>query len=604
VPFNPVVIAYVVSMKLKHNYDVDDALVKKVTASSGQKTNIFRQWYGKYGSLLIEIGVIGIISVALYLFMARQNPIGIGGDTFGNIAEFMRNKQGITPLNACDCLQNTSKELPNPIDVGIKSVISTISETPTDYINSYFVLFLLGAFIPSYLAIRRFTIAASWSPLLAFFGGISIAFSSFNLMHFFAGHFSHTLIFFLFLAGALGGLLVKQSWPRALTVGVVHGIGTLYNPYFGYFAGLMYLVIAAYYFFYRREEFRQVCTRLLVASVVAITVLVVVYGQHIQTIIGAHEQTTETRFNRSLATLGGVMPYMYVLPSSLHWMASEGYAQWVSRAIVITNVPESAVYLGAVNMILFALGVWFLWKKKFNAREIFWFRLTLFGAIAAFILSLPPFIPLGGERRIYWVNYYLHELLPMFRMYGRMGVVVLLFVTTGSVIVLSHWLRMLRTRGRVYLATAVCLGLIIDLTPTLPTLELERRPAVYDWLAAQPGEFAIYEIPEHIPHGEKDLFQLYKQLYYQTFHKKRVANRGITHVAWEQREFMDELKRQDVRFIIEHLPRYAEGPIPKEYKLFVHPKVAVENYGSPDRALPAWYQLVFVTKDVRVYKII
>jgi len=245
-----------------------------------------------------------------------------------------------------------------------------------------------------------------------------------------------------------------------------------------------------------------------------------------------------------------------------------------------------------------------MWKRKLNDQEVFWFRLTLFGATAAFALSLPPFIPLGGERRIYWLTYYLHQLLPMFRMYGRMGVMVLLFVTVGSVIALHYWLRIMENRARFIFAACICAALAFDLLPKLPMLDLEKQPAVYAWLAAQPGRFAIYEMPEYLPHGEKDQFRLYKQLYYQTFHKKRLANRGITRVAWSERDFAQELKRRDVRYVIQHTSWYTDGPIPKEYKRFVDPKVSAERYnaGTVDR-LPSWYRLMLTIEGSRVYEV-
>jgi hypothetical protein len=236
-----------------------------------------------------------------------------------------------------------------------------------------------------------------------------------------------------------------------------------------------------------------------------------------------------------------------------------------------------------------------------SVREAF-FLAAVF-ALFCFLFSLPPFVSLPGETKLYLPGYYLHSIFPMFRIYSRFGILVLVFTTAGAVIALRHLLQTYPKYSR-RLAISALLLVVVDLFPRLPTIDLAHYPKVYGWLKTHPGQFAVYELPEDHSMSGKDDFQHYKRNYFQMIHGKKVINRTIGKVDIYSREFYETLKTEGVKYLIQHESMYQEGPLPQEYKPYVTRNVAEEmfNEGIPE-TLPGWYSPLARIGTAVVYKL-
>lgn len=507
-------------------------------------------------------------------FCFSNLAITIGGDAFGLVAELAAR-------------ESSSVSIPNPIYNSLHTVLSSITSNPTYYINILFLLLILFPFLLVYFFIRQITSDSNNSILFSLIGALIISGSAFNLLHFFAGHYSFNLL------PVLGWLLAFFYWSSRYSViwiGLAYGVSVVYNPYFGYFGIFIYLFSIVYVFFYSRSQFKSFVLKLFLSWLVSAVIIIVSIYPALSFIIDAHNQPVGTAFNRSFESVWGVLPWMYFLPSPQHWLASDWYLDFYRAAMIGSNVPENAVYLGLFNLIFFPYGFYLFWKQRLSPTATFWYRYALGAAILCFLLSLPPFIPLPNGEKFYWLSGYLHSWFPMFRIYSRFGLFVLFFVTLGGMIGFYYFAKKTKI-----IAAITLILVLIDLTPRLPTLDISKYPPVYDWLRSQSGDFVIYEIPED---RGKDDFQFYKLLYYQTIHGKKLANRKIEILDYKV------LKENQVKYVIQHENLYQEGPIPLEYKDYVMPVVANEkfNQGIVEK-LPEWLVPVIKVGEAGVYQV-
>jgi len=159
-----------------------------------------------------------------------------------------------------------------------------------------------------------------------------------------------------------------------------------------------------------------------------------------------------------------------------------------------------------------------------------------------FAVSMPAFF-FVGPIRIYFPSHYLFKFFPMFRVYARAGIFVLLCVAVLAAYGLKFLLeaiansqlpgmvkKCLTTHGWLLLAVPI---LFENLNfPPFHLLDLSKTPEVYTWLAEQPGEITIVEYPRDMelgggctpnvsPEVRKDYCPSCS-LYFQTIHHKAI----------------------------------------------------------------------------------
>ncbi len=517
-----------------------------------------------------EYFIIFLFTTIAGYFCISNLAITIGGDAFGLVTELAVG-------------ESSSVNIPNPIYNSLHTLLSAVTTNPTYYINILFLLLILLPFVLVYFFIRQI----NNSILVSLIGALIISGSAFNLLHFFAGHYAFNLL------PVLCWLLAFFYWNNRYSIiwiGLAYGISVVYNPYFGYFGIFIYLFSIAFFSIYAKSQFKSFVLKLFFSWIISAVIIIVSIYPALAFIIDAHNQPVGTVFNRPFDSVWGVLPWMYLLPSPQHWLASDWYIDFYRTAMIGSNVPENAVYLGLFNLIFFPYGFYLFWRQRLSATTTFWYRYALGAAILCFLLSLPPFIPLPNGEKFYWLSGYLHSWFPMFRIYSRFGLFVLFFVTLGGMIGFYYFLNKYSPNKAKIIAAITLILVLVDLTPRLPTLDLSKYPPVYDWLSKQPGNFMVYEIPEK---RGKDDFQFYKLLYYQTIHGKKLANRK------------EKLKQNQVKYVIQHENLYQEGPIPTEYKNYVTKAVAEEkfNHGQVEK-MPEWLVPVIKVGDAWVYQVV
>ncbi len=224
----------------------------------------------------------------------------------------------------------------------------------------------------------------------------------------------------------------------------------------------------------------------------------------------------------------GARPWDYLLPSIYHPVFGSyirNFYQYTrdnfSYQYWSTFLPERPNYLTFTALLLAGYAIFRAIKKRGPPRSGYDLTelsdedrknvLTLaFLAIVMFLVSMPALVSVKGFN-IYFPSFFLFKLFPMFRVYARAGVFVLLCVAVLAGYGLKLWLQKIRedwlivklgrislpARKSVVLTSIVC-GLIIfeNLNfPPFPVMDIGRVPQVYAWLKNQPGDLVIAEYP-------------------------------------------------------------------------------------------------------------
>jgi len=237
---------------------------------------------------------------------------------------------------------------------------------------------------------------------------------------------------------------------------------------------------------------------------------------------------------------------------------------------------ERPVYLSYTGLGLATFGLiraYSSQKKKIYEREIF---SILFFAILFMVsvwFSMPPVIPIGELLQNLWPSFpdwqiptpskFVYNILPMFRVYVRFGIVAILSVAVLAGFGLRDLLKTIKHKWKQVGVIAFVLAVVIFEYLHQPhNTVIPPVPAEYEWLAEQDADEIIAEYPRYYRYG----------LFYQRVHGKRMLNAYGTHplvdtVIWPH---IEDLSKQDtverlgalgVRYILVHTADYF-GPNP------------------------------------------
>jgi hypothetical protein len=211
-------------------------------------------------------------------------------------------------------------------------------------------------------------------------------------------------------------------------------------------------------------------------------------------------------------------PLDYLRPSAFNKVF---YAQYLPRQLR----SEKALFPGTMAILLGGLGLFGIRRRDSDEgvgpRLMRIFFSALLGV--GFVLSLGPVAEIGGEA-LYLPYRFLYRYVPGFggmRVPARLSALVLL-----GLAVLAGWglTRLLKNAGRWrhWCGAAAIVLVVLEyqtfslarILPPAPSI-----PAVYDWLALQPGDFGVLELPIH-----EDITREAMYMYYSTTHWKKLAN--------------------------------------------------------------------------------
>jgi hypothetical protein len=148
-------------------------------------------------------------------------------------------------------------------------------------------------------------------------------------------------------------------------------------------------------------------------------------------------------------------------------------------------------------------------------------------------------------------------------------------------------------------------------TPVSYSKSVSKPPAIYQWLAEDPGDFIIAEYPMMPP----DEASFYSYMFWQRVHKKRLVNGAAPNntEAWAFYVKVRDLSNPEtpklltaagVKYVIVHNEVYETGPIPTALKRYYPNEISAMTYNSGTAPeIPSFLTLVKVFGKDRVYSI-
>lgn len=438
-----------------------------------------------------------------------------------------------------------------------------------------------------------------------------------SLQHLTLAHIEWLPLYFL----ALLKLKERLSPVRGLFVAGAFVLLFLSNYYYGYFTLIITAALIIFYLFYRRFEADEDMSTnkdkgkyLTLATLILGLVVVIGVTYPILT----RWQEVKTIYGRSIEELYiySARPLEYLTPSIDNPIFGPYVQRFVDLNLHRSNVFEQSLYLGFIPLILAVLAVAGL--KRYGKKERFFIYASMVGGAGALLFSAPPTINLFNIT-VPMPSLLAYKIAPFFRVYARFGIFVMLFVAILAAMGFKLLSDKLKTRGSRLALLALVLILITLEFMTFPpwrytNIDKSTIPAAYSWLAKQPGDGAVAEYPwaASIDYVNS------RYLFYQRFHKKKLANGAAMNSRGEQarsrlQDFSDpklpaRLRALGIKYIIIHTGRYRQGMIADEMKRYYGGRYSlinrfVYNGGiAPEPNLPG-LKLVRDFNGDKVYKV-
>ena len=214
----------------------------------------------------------------------------------------------------------------------------------------------------------------------------------------------------------------------------------------------------------------------------------------------------------------------FVQPTQLHPLLGAA-----ARAAAFPHDKGQHLYPGFVVL---ALALWGTWRSRRRGEARFWAA----AALVFFLLALGPTLRLNGHDTGIAGPFALLARLPFFngnRYPSRFSVMLMLSLAVLAAEGMSAFVRRRPDAGKaaarrraVWIAGCLLLILFEHLSAPLPLSNLGQTPAVYQEVAASPGDFTLLELPPGWRNGARVLGKqdalIMRQQWYQTVHHKRL----------------------------------------------------------------------------------
>lgn len=465
-------------------------------------------------------------------------------------------------------------------------LLTTLSGEVFTY-NALLIATFVIAAVTMYYLVYYFT----RNRLASLVAGIIFSFSPYHLMHA-KGHLNIIMgmqwlpLFVL----SLFKLSESRSYKNMAFFAAAFSLVALSNFYDGFFA----VVITGSFIVYKlstvilsRRKLHLNLETLKVFVVTALLIMLLVIPFTFSTIKTAVEhnllkpKSTETSiYSRSLEDLSiySARPWEYFIPFIENPIFGKYTKPLLEARLHQSNVVEQTIFLGFIPLALalYALWDWFKKRRKPRAEKdggSSVIPLLAWMAFVASVFSMPPVISRFGPK-ILMPSRFVYMALPMFRVYARFGVVVLLMVAALAGLGLARILDNLASRKKIYSYLSVALiilliGLEFTNVPPFRVTGISKAPPVYRWLAEQPGDFIIAEYPLwRFDQGEHNEY-----LFYQRIHGKRLFNGADAGTRADQiRQEIEDISRPEapgtlsylkVKYVIVHYGSYPKAGRPR-----------------------------------------
>jgi len=468
-------------------------------------------------------------------------------------------------------------------------------------IVTYNLILLLSFFLSAitmYLLVHRFTKSKPASML----SGIIYAFSPYHMVHA-TQHLSLVSIQWmpLYLL-TLFNLSERPNYRNAIFCSLSFALVFFFDYYYGYFILILtgvFILYQLWSIWVKRGKLKNLESPAKTFRIILVTIslsFLFILPFSYSYFNPKREVFTSLKRVSSSEELFtyAAYPLNYLLPSKDNPILGRYTANLIKNPLYGGHPVEHTLYLGWVGIVLSIVAIR-EWRRKnklvnkLTSRQVDkskrsqkiedrnwqtgkpanWSIKTqkgvsffLFAAIVALLFSHSPYTEIGIVK-ILFPSYFMYKIAPMFRVYARFGIVVILCVSVLAGIGLTTILEKIKNaKKRKIFLTIVLLPIFIEFAPTLPApmINAVNPPPVYEWLAEEEGDFIIAEYPI-----ETD----YEYLFWQRIHRKRLINGAFSGALKSETKgsianISDSktpgiLSQLGVRYVILHPEKYLES---------------------------------------------
>lgn len=355
----------------------------------------------------------------------------------------------------------------------------------------------------------------------AFLSAFIFAFSPDHCMHS-AQHLGYSVILWIpiYILSLLKTSLWKLNLFNILFLSLSFSLMFFTNYYHGYFLlifTVIYIVVRIVYLYLQKEMNRIVKEAGLI--IISLCISFVIFSFFVLNIMWRNSEVavwTEGSFIRPFKDLYKYAASCkdYFIPSEFHFIFGEFIKKIVSR-----HFFERTLYLGYVPLVLAVTAVINHWRYEKKTFGIIVFTVS---GILFFVFSLSPIFSLGSLR-IPNFSFFAYKILPMFRVYARMGLLVILSIGILAGYGLKIILEKTGSKWKKRSLAGLCLSMVmfeyINFIP-FHNVNLTKIPGHYTWLAGIPEALVLAEYPFVRNIEEKHS----EYLFYQKVHRKKLIN--------------------------------------------------------------------------------
>lgn len=525
----------------------------------------------------------------------RLNSILFGdyGDTRGGVWFIWAKSSGaldgtINKLIAAPFGVPSEYGFSQPITDWIMLVLSRFSNEIAAYNLYVFLSFPLTAFGTYFFLIRIFK-----SRSAAFFGGLMFGFCPAAVMQAVGGHASYAFNVFvpLFLLSLFYNR-DQRTLQSVFLVALTFSLVTLTSLYFGYFAVYIAFFFAIFDLFSSRKNTKWIITRNYIYGAVIALLLIVPFQYK-----AIYQQLTLN--TDTLGKMGRIRDFgqltvyssrfiEYFKPSINHPVFGKYIEDSARESLHGSNLFEQTLYLGITPIAMFFVGLFLFWQRRLDELSRAYFLFFGLAALVMYYMSLPPMVSIGNVK-LPTLSKFAYTVAPMFRVYSRFGILVNFFLACAVAVVLAYLFKSLK-RWRYWMLLAFLLPLLVFeywSTPVSYSESVGKPPAVYQWIAEDPGDFIIAEYPM-MPADEASF---YSYMFWQRVHKKRLVNGAAPNntEAWAFYEKVRDLSNPEtpkllraagVKYVLVHNESYKIGPIPTALKRYYPNEYSTMTYNN------------------------
>jgi len=458
-------------------------------------------------------------------------------------------------------------------------------------------LWVMAGFVFSALAMFFLVFNLTGSLLASAFAGLAFGFSPYAVSQSSGGHIGFVMNFWLPLyVWSLLTLSKELNLRRAFVSGIFLALVTMTSLYYGFFTIVFSVFFLIFHLVRIQKDTpdhyagKKLIDRCFIVLVSAVIIMIPFYWKTIPALLaGFADPAGSYHRNLNLYQLVNysARPWDYFLPPIDNPFLGHLTEKFVRGHLHGSNVHEQTLYLGW-TLILLCLAGFFMAVKGYlseGRRRYFWFFFS--GAVVMAFISGPPYFPACGTR-IPLVSWFLYSIAPMFRVYARIGVFVMLCMAGIAGLVLSE----LGDRIKIPWKKAsffciVVFFLLFELSSSNSLLvDVSKTPAVYSWLSEQKQDFSVAEYPMAISID----YNHYAYLFWQRLHRKRLVNGApegsVQDKIRQKLENLNDpmtpvmLRKMGVKYIIIHAERYIEGRVPGPMKRYYPDEISSQQFNN------------------------